>query len=71
MVKVPLKMIQTKVSSGNMIADITDHLPNFTFIDTDITSNKIRPFIRLYTERKRNQFLSEITNIPSLVTLNG
>ena len=71
MVKVPQKIIQTKVSSGNMIADITDHLPNFTFINTNIIPNNIRPYVRLYTKRKSEKFSSEITNIPSLVSLNG
>ena len=71
MVKVPRKMIQTKVSSGNMIADITDHLPNFTFINTNIIQNNIRPFIRLFTKRKINKFLSDTTNTPSIVSLTG
>ena len=70
MVKVPRKMIQTKVSSGNMIANITDHLPSFTFINTSIITNNSRPFVRLYTKRKINTFLSEISNIPSLVSEN-
>ena len=64
-------MIQTKVSSGNMIANITDHLPKFTFINTNIIPNNIRPYVRLYTKRKSEKFSSEITNIPSLVSLSG
>ena len=71
MVKVPRKIIQTKVSSGNMIADITDHLPNFTLIDTNIVPNIKRPFVRLYTKRKIRKFSSDTFNIPSLVSLNG
>ena len=71
MVKVPRKKIQTKVSSGNLIADITDHLPNFTFINTDIISNNTRPYIRLFTKRKIEKFLSDINNIPSPVSING
>ena len=63
-------MIQTKVSSGNMIANITDHLPSFTFINTSIITNIDRPFVRLYTKRKIDTFLSEISNIPSLVSEN-
>ena len=70
MVKVPRKMIQTKVSSGNMIANITDHLPSFTFINTSIITNNSRPFVRLYTKRKIDTFLSEISNIPSLLSEN-
>ena len=70
MVKVPRKMIQTKVSSGNMIADITDHLPNFTIINTNIISNKNRPFVRLFTKRKIEKFESEIKNKPSPIALS-
>ena len=70
MVKVPRKMIQTKVSSGNMIANITDHLPNFTFINTNIVPNKNRPFVRLFTKRKIEKFVSEINNNPSPLALS-
>ena len=70
MVKVPRKMIQTKVSSGNMIANITDHLPNFAIINTNIIQNKNRPFVRLFTKRKIEKFVSEITNNPSPITLS-
>ena len=32
-VKIPPKLIQIKCSSGNLITDLSDHLPNFTFLD--------------------------------------
>ena len=39
MIKVPRKLIQSKVSAGNLLTDITDHLPNFVFINTKIEIN--------------------------------
>ena len=41
MVKVPRKFIQSKVSAGNLLADITDHLPNFVLINTKISHSKV------------------------------
>ena len=48
-VKIPKKLIQNECSSGNLIADIADHLPNFAFINIKIPSIRNRPYIRLFT----------------------
>ena len=45
MLKVPRKLIQTRVNAGNLISDITDHFPNFVLIDTKITNSISRPYI--------------------------
>ena len=33
LVKLPAKYINNRVTAGNLIYDLTDHLPNFVFID--------------------------------------
>ena len=69
MVKVPRKYIQTKVSAGNLIADITDHLPNFVLINTKIAHSKERPYIRLFTKKKIEKFEKDKNNFNQLITL--
>ena len=70
MVKVPRKCIQTKVNSGNLLVDITDHLPNFVLIDTKMQHSKERPYIRLFTKKKIEKFNQDISNFSPLITLN-
>ena len=55
-IKTPKKLVQNKCSSGNLIADIADHLPNFTFLDIKTPSIKNRPYIRLFTPTKIRDF---------------
>ena len=55
-IKMPKKFLQNKCSSGNLIADIADHLPNFTFLDIKTHSIKNRPYIRLFTPSKIKLF---------------
>ena len=55
-IKTPKKLLQNKCSSGNLIVDIADHLPNFTFIDIKTHSIKDRPYTRLFTQSKINLF---------------
>ena len=40
MVKVPKKLIQTKVSAGNLVTEITDHLSNFVILDMKLKKVK-------------------------------
>ena len=40
-IKCPKKIIQNKCSSGNLITDLSDHLPNFTFFDFKFKLHKI------------------------------
>ena len=39
-----------------MIVDISDHLPNFSFLDIQTKSIKDRPFTRLFTDNKIKLF---------------
>ena len=60
--------IHTKVSAGNLISDISDHLPNFIYIDLVIQKYKDRPLIRLFTRNKIDKYHSEVPNEGPLVT---
>ena len=71
MLKVPQKLIQTKVVAGNLISDITDHLPSFLLIDTKIAKCINRPYIRLFTKKKIDKFITDIPNLNPLVTMNN
>ena len=44
-VKTPKKLLQNRCSSGNLVLDISDHLPNFSFIDIKAQIIKDRPSI--------------------------
>ena len=57
-IKCPKKFIQNKCSSGNLITDISDHLPNFTFLDLQLQTSKARHFTRLFTQTKLINFLN-------------
>ena len=65
--KIPKKLIQNKCSSGNLIVDISDHLPNFSFIDIKTPSIKDRPFIRLFTDTKIELFLNNLNSESELI----
>ena len=68
-IKTPKKLLQNKCSSGNLIVDIADHLPNFTFIDIKTHSIKNRPSIRLFTPAKIILFNESLTSeLPLLNT---
>ena len=71
MVKVPRKYINTKVSAGNLLVDITDHLPNFVLIDTKISHSKNRPLVRLFTKKNKEKFEKELNNLNPLISLNN
>ena len=59
-VKIPKKLIQNKCSSGNLIVDIADHLPNVTFIDVKTQTIQNKPYIRLFTQTKIDNFTANI-----------
>ena len=71
MVKVPQKHIQTKVSAGNLLVDITDHLPNFVLIDTKMSHSKDRPYVRLFTKKNIEKFENDISNLSQLISSNN
>ena len=55
-IRLPTKKVSFKVSAGNLITDITDHLPNFIIMDEEINSIKNRPWIRLFNKKKHFEF---------------
>jgi len=67
-VKIHQKFIQNKCSAGNMIVDIVDHLPNFTSIDIKTLCIKDRPYIKLLTQDKIEQFNQCLANEPPLIS---
>ena len=68
LVKTTKKLIQTKVSAGNLITDISDHFPNFLFIDLVIQKYQDRPLIRIFTPNKIEKYRNEVVNENPLVT---
>ena len=69
-IKNPRKLIQNKCSSGNLIFDITDHLPNFMFLNIDVPSINDRPYIRLFTDKRIKLFNDNLTNETDLISNN-
>ena len=69
-IKCPRKLMQNKCSSGNLISDISDHLPNFMFLNIEVPSIKDRPYIRLYTEKRKGLFVENLHNESALLTEN-
>ena len=47
----------SNITAGNLLTDISDHLPSFLMWNNhQIARNKPRPFIRLYSEQNVNNF---------------
>ena len=67
-IRLPKSKINNMVTSGNFITDISDHLCNFSIIDTEIKRTKERPFIRLYNKTNTQRFMDNIAN--ELSTIN-
>ena len=65
--RLPINQINKKVSAGNLISDISDHLPNYLIIDNEITQSKERPLIRLYNKTNIEKFNKNIANEPPLL----
>ena len=68
LLKTSKNLIHTKVSAGNLIADISDHLPNIIFIDITIVTPKERPLIRLFTPKKISEYIQNVENDKPLIT---
>ena len=68
LLKTTKKQIHTKVSAGNLITDISDHLPNFIIMDLVIQKYHDRPFIRLFTPNKIKKYHSEVPDESPLIT---
>merc|ERR1712055_931573 len=69
-VKIPPKLIQIKCFSGNLITDLSDHLPNFTFLDLKTQNTKKRPFVRLFTEKNKKLFADKLHEEAPLINTN-
>ena len=59
-VKLPKSKNNNKISAGNLLCDISDHLPNFTIINMNIKKTKERPYIRLYNKNNICKFESNV-----------
>ncbi|CAL4095019.1 unnamed protein product [Meganyctiphanes norvegica] len=66
-VRIPVNQIHNKISSGNLINDISDHLPNYFIIDSDISKSKDRPLIRLYNKKNIKIYNQNISEEPPLI----
>ena len=60
-IKYPIQDVRTDVLSGMIFCDISDHLPCFVSIKTDIgVSSKARPMTRLYGKTNCAKFINEM-----------
>ena len=62
LLRTPTRLIQNKVSAGNLISGLSDHLANFMLFDLNLYSYQDRPKIRLFTEGKVADFLLNMNN---------
>ena len=60
LVRTPSRLMQNKVSAGNLICGLSDHLPNFIVLDVNTYTFQDRPKIRLFTKNNINNFLSNM-----------
>ena len=56
MTRLPKSKIDSTITAGNFICDISDHLPNFTIINIDVPKTNVRPLIRLFSKKNKNKF---------------
>ena len=56
LLKTSSRLMQNKVTAGNLISGLSDHLPNFLIFDLNIQSYEIRPLIRLFTQERIDNF---------------
>ena len=68
LVKTPKNLIHNKVSAGNLIADISDHLPNILFIDQVTQKYKDRPLTRLFSPNKISKFTENVSQENVLIS---
>ena len=70
LVKLPVKYINNKVTAGNLIHDLTDHLPNFVFIDFNIPQILHRPYIRLMTKNRIAKYKNKFDVLKPLLAIS-
>ena len=66
-IKLPTKYIQNKCSSGNLYECLSDHLPNFTFIDISAPTINNRPFVRQFSVTQANLFTESLQSEAPLI----
>jgi hypothetical protein len=56
---------QLNIYSGNILSDISDHLPNFIILSSSVNKVNIncRPYIRLYTPKNKLKFTQSLAAI--------
>ena len=70
LLRTPTRLIQNKVTAGNLICGLSDHLPNFIVLDLNTYTYQDRPKIRLFTEDKIMDFLSNMENESEILNEN-
>ena len=69
-VRLPLKTSEIDIISGNIIAEVADHLPNFVYIcKKDKPKVQNRPYVRLFGEKNMDKFktLLDVTDWDTLL----
>ena len=61
-IRLPKSKINNEVTAGNLICDISDHLPNFSIINLNFNKNCNRPYIRLFNKTNISKFKANIEN---------
>ena len=61
-VRLPSKLINSEITSGNLYCDISDHLPNFCFISNSSSNLKStsRPMVRFYSSSNFARFIQSV-----------
>ena len=63
-VKLSKKLAHSKIKSGNIFCDISDHLPNFIILydNSNRKTNEERPLIRIFSENNIDTFKNSLEN---------
>ena len=55
--------INERMTSGNLLTDISDHLPNFLIYgEQKLKTQQERPYVRIYSDKNIKEFKSHIEN---------
>ena len=62
-VRLPRRLFDCEIISGNIIAEVTDHLPNFIYIlNKNKPDIKNRPMVRIFGEKNISDFQTRLEN---------
>ena len=70
MTRLPKSKIDSTIIAGNLICDISDHLPNFSIININLPRTNERPLIRVFSKKNKKTFHSNIKSEISKITNN-